>query len=392
MVTRVGQAVGAAFGKVFGAITGAKGTSEALPGVFNSLHQANRDLRSAGIKLPTLDYEQARDLLWVLDQLTDGQVRVVLILDAFDQGEGVEVEAKTIQSFLRHLDDWPECHMFFATRAPEAGETEAVALKCVKEFDEASIAAEVWPLPVLHLPEDLDESDRLVHYLNDKVPATRDVDRELLMRMIDGYAGVIGRWVDAGQVPRNAEELGLLAEDAHSFRYRDLDGKLSDLKAKNGAHFEFAVRLALLPDLGSTVLYEPFKIVIENERPASPIPDLQACGLLQPPKHDTGAPTYGHAKRHEAIRRIVCTRDSYKPLARKQAEYLITELAPVDPVLEETRPILLALLTLGGVSQDIGVHEEYVGVCAAAATLLGRSVTSVQSRLIGASVQLVSRH
>ncbi len=140
MVTRVGQAVGAALGKVFEAITGAKGTGEALPGVFNSLHEANRDLRSAGIKLPTLDYEQARDVLWVLEQLTDGQMRIVLILDAFDQGEGVEVEAKTIQSFLRHLDDWPECHMFFATRAPEAGEAEAVALKCVKEFDEASIA------------------------------------------------------------------------------------------------------------------------------------------------------------------------------------------------------------------------------------------------------------
>jgi hypothetical protein len=65
-------------------------------------------LRTAGIALPKLNYEKASELINLVALLSGKPI--ALFLDAWEQSS--EVEYTTLNAFLRHLEEWPHCHIF----------------------------------------------------------------------------------------------------------------------------------------------------------------------------------------------------------------------------------------------------------------------------------------
>ena len=397
IVARLGTSVGSGLGILLEGTTQAKGLGGAIERFFNGLRKADTDLRSGGIQLPTLDYDTARNLLLVLDNLAEGNKRTVLILDAFDQSEGAKVQAKILRTFLTRLEEWPECHMLLATRKPDTNDEETAALKCAKDLVRASVAAEFWSLPELHLQEDVGERDRLLFYLHDKVPATKDLADELVLELIGGYAGVIGRWVQAGArqdtAPQNRADLERLAQNAHALRYREIEELLSKLKTANEPLFLFSLRLALLPEMASQAEFDALRAFVLQDQTTSSLVGLQADGLLHIVDDNPEVPSFGHTKRYEAVRRLICTEEHYKPFARAQAELLAVELASgVNNLHPNVVPLVAALRSLRSIGADLGVSRSTSGLCEAAASLLGERLSSAQSQLVAEASALVRTH
>ena len=103
------------FSEVFG--KAAKPVTVAVDEAIEGLIAANETLTSGGLKLPTLQYEQARDLVAGVARI--GGRRVTLFLDQWEKTPDARAESHTLDAFLRHLDDWPACHIVMALRPDE---------------------------------------------------------------------------------------------------------------------------------------------------------------------------------------------------------------------------------------------------------------------------------
>src|SRR5271157_549621 len=118
LVSNVGKAVGTIFAKIskLGSTPG-----EVVGGLvektFDALARANRDLLTGGMQIPRLQIEQGRDLLALVVQVTSRPM--VLVFDQWEKSPGIELEANILDSFLRHLDEWPPCHIFLGLRSDE---------------------------------------------------------------------------------------------------------------------------------------------------------------------------------------------------------------------------------------------------------------------------------
>ncbi len=375
LITRGGKTIGGALGKILEGQTGAAGMGDLVRGFFNGLHTVNRDLLSGGINLPVLDYDQAHDLMWLLDHLSGEDKRFVLILDAFEQSGGTQVEAGTLERFLSRLDQWPHCHILLAARKPDANEKESEALLSAKRLAAASMAATVWDLPGLHLTGDLDEIDALAQFLNDRVPATVGIPNDRLLELIGGHAGVIDRWVASqglpDQTPASKEDLAGIARDAHAHRYPELAARLGDLKKTAEPALRYAIRLALLPEFQTEEDFGPLSSILLNGMAESPLADLQSSGLLEEDARAPRVPTYGHKTRYDAARSLIFTDERYRPFAREEAESLAVELASqVSTAEPRVVPYAEALRQLGLIAPDQVLTAPYAGLCVAAASLL----------------------
>jgi len=117
-IGRAGEAVGTLFEKL--SKLGGKPT-EAVGGLvkeaFERLASANRDLLTGGSQLPRLQIEEGRDLLDLVHRITNRPL--VLMLDQWEKSQGIELESNVLDSFLRHLDKWPPCHIFVGLRADD---------------------------------------------------------------------------------------------------------------------------------------------------------------------------------------------------------------------------------------------------------------------------------
>jgi hypothetical protein len=120
--------VAKALGKIFGELAGAstKPVAVAVEDAINGLIAADQSLKSGGVQLPALSYEQARDLVAAVAAISDRPI--VLFLDQWEESPDVTREAKALSAFIRHLDDWPRCHVFLALRLDEP------AYSMVREF------------------------------------------------------------------------------------------------------------------------------------------------------------------------------------------------------------------------------------------------------------------
>ncbi len=396
-ITRLGKKLGPALGKLFETTFQAPGAGKAVEGLFDALHRADIDQRSGGMHLPTLDYDLAHDLLTALDLLTGGRKRAVLILDAFEQGEGARVEEGTLNSFVTNLDEWPESHILLALREPDAEEQETEALTVVRKLAKASARAQVWKLPDLHLEGDVAECDRLLFFLRDKVPAMKDVPDERILEMIGNHPGVIARWLEAqatpGKEPADEKDLSRVATDAFAYRYREVEELLGNLAANDQALLRFAIRLALAPEMSTASEYKPLAPILTDGMPASAVADLQSRGLLLEGNDNPDVPTYGHTKRYETARRLVCTDTRYRPFAREEAQRMTVGAASkIKSVEPEVLPHLWMLLGLGAAAPELGVPGAYLGLCAAGVSLLGERLASFASNAVRESVGLARDH
>jgi hypothetical protein len=143
-------------GRIFKEAAGkaAKPITVAVEDAINGLIAADQSLKTAGVQLPTLTYEQARDLVAAVATISER--RVVLFLDQWEKSPDVAREAKALDAFIRHLEDWPHCHVFLALRPDEPAYGTAQKL-------EASLrgAVEIYPLELMQLADPAEQA-RLV--------------------------------------------------------------------------------------------------------------------------------------------------------------------------------------------------------------------------------------
>jgi hypothetical protein len=251
LVSNVGKAVGVVFEKV--AKVGPK-PFETVGGLvketFDGLASANRELLSGGIQLPRLQIDQGRDLLALVFQITNSPM--VLIMDQWEKSRALELETNILDGFVRHLEDWPPCHVFVGSQSLEK------PLEAIHELQNmAPGRVDVYELPPMHLDQD-DLRTALTAYVRSRVPAASHLTDEELLNIIAGYPGTVGRWTDPLN-PRKlttTNELRALAGDANSWRYKELNDLLTSLSKHER---ELAVRLALLPSTSSDQGWRPLK-------------------------------------------------------------------------------------------------------------------------------------
>jgi hypothetical protein len=106
--------------KIFMELAGAaapKPVAAVVEDAINGLIVADQSLKTGGVQIFTLSYEQARNLVTAVAEISGRPV--ALILDQWEEAPDVTREAKALSAFVRHLDDWPRCHVFLAMRPDE---------------------------------------------------------------------------------------------------------------------------------------------------------------------------------------------------------------------------------------------------------------------------------
>jgi hypothetical protein len=229
----------------------------------NGLVAADQRLSTGGLKLPTLSYEQARDLVASVAEISGRPI--VLFLDQWEKSPEVAREAKALDSFIHHLDDWPQCHIFLALRPDEPALAEAQSLE--RSLPET---AAIYRLGEMEL--DGDESARMLAHVRGTVPAAQDQSGTHLLDLVGGFPGVLYQWTGDYQRARmkSPDDLRQVADDAHNYRFSDLGGLLPGLE---GDQRKLAIRLALLPLTTSRVIGS-LKIEILDDVREDSIDDL----------------------------------------------------------------------------------------------------------------------
>lgn len=316
LVGRAGSAVGAILEAV-GKIT--KGPTKPLATIvgraLNSLTQADTDLKTAGLRLEPLQYEQARDLVVLLGRLSGK--KAVLIWDAWEQSPSVELEHKLLSRFLDRVDEWgARCHFLIGLRPDDP------ACHLVADLERQSPAAKMYELGLMNL-DDIEERKRMLSWVRTNVPATRTLDDGFLVSQVSGFPGVLHRWsAESGwRELGSREDLIEEAKNAQEYRYRELGVILTNRELSVEAR-TLALRLILLPRL-SEEQWLSLKPRILQELPATALDELHLSKLLLPETW----PSLGHETRHEAALRFVGRDVSLRALLFREADLLIHNFA-----------------------------------------------------------------
>lgn len=210
--------VGRMFGEIFKNCAPAGGL---IQKTFSSLETANIDLKTGGFFLPTLDYDSALFLIRLISEESNGKP-VILILDAWEKSPNFQKLYNTIAAFLRHLSDWPQCHIFISFRHPEQHGlyTDQNPFNLASDLANLSPFADLYNLPDLHL-SDINEKNSLLTYLKETIPKLNLMDDDSILKMINGYPGVIHRWKFPNQIINKKDDFEKLAIEAHECKYRE---------------------------------------------------------------------------------------------------------------------------------------------------------------------------
>ena len=293
-----------------------------LQGSLELAKRAAAEVRSIGLELPRLTYDEAFGLAAFLATVSEHPT--VLFLDAWQRCSPVAEAAAPLQCFLDHADSWPACHIFLGVGVDDASYQEAQA--CLIELDSSSPLAEVRELGGMDL-RDASESQRLIDYLADAVPASREIEPALALKLLDGCPGVLHRWLK--MKPETAEELEQLAEDARLYRYPEFHGLFLEQCRSAPRIACFLAALAILPQLNDESVWRPLSLVLLRDLDQETVWTLQADGILEGVDGADGVPSYGHDTRHDAARRRWLSEDEpvLRPFARSVIRRLIPELA-----------------------------------------------------------------
>lgn len=281
--------------KVFGEMPGvSKPAGELVKSAILSLLQARQDLRTGRLALSPIQGDQARELLALVHNISERSL--VVVLDAWEQSDASTLQAEhtLLHGFVRDLEQWPPCHVFVVLRPKDP------ALRYVQDMQrEYGDAAAIVDLGQLELA-DVDEQARLIAHLHAHLPVTINVEDDELLAMLDGYAGVIGRWLKAHTKPHSFEALKQLANDAHANRYPELEPVFDGLRDTDR---DLAIRLALM-DFAGIESWDVLQNEILAGRSMSALDLLRRFGVLEA----SDPPTYGHAKRAEMARALLAER------------------------------------------------------------------------------------
>ena len=119
LTDRLGETTGTVFEKLSKAAgKPLEAASGSVKTILDGLVRANQDLNTGGLQLPSLLMEQGRDLLQVVHTISERPL--VLILDACGKSKDLATQTSLLATFIRGLDEWPNCHIFLASRADAA--------------------------------------------------------------------------------------------------------------------------------------------------------------------------------------------------------------------------------------------------------------------------------
>jgi hypothetical protein len=343
-------------GKIFTEIgAAANPVAVVVEEAISGLISVDQTLKTGGVQLPTLSYDQARDLVGAVAAIGDRPI--ALFLDQWEKSPDVAREAKALDALIRHLDDWPHCHVFLALRPDEP------AYGTVQEL-EASLrgAVRIYPLESMQLADPAEQA-RLVRYVERNVAAARAADQTLL-DLVDGFPGVIMRWTDPYQRThmRTRADLERVAAEAQTYRFSELDDLLPKLP---DAQRRLAIRLALLP-LGGGPLWDAIKIAVLDHLDPTLIDDLYLANILE----SADPPGFGHAKRWETARAWFFrhlrngTRDEAAALILRVA----SEVREPSPIILANVAVLFGLLPT---ARDLELDDLPLALCQVAASLFG---------------------
>jgi hypothetical protein len=368
-IERVGRTAGDLFeklSKIGGVLTEPIGSL--VKGAFDSLVAANQTLASGGIQVSRLQYEQARDIVKLVAEVSGHPITIVL--DQWDKSPSIGFEESTLDAFLRHLDDWPLCHVFIAIRP------EPPAFEAASRFQHSHWGtAELFKLGLMRL-EDLSTQQALLAFLREKVPATKAVDDDgRLCQLVDGYPGVVGRWSSDYQAShmKTPEDLESVASQAKVYQYLELDtigDRLSQVERL------LAVRLALVTTENPS-RWDAIKEIVLGGRVEAVLDDLKQKGMLE----SVEPPSFGPTTRREAARRWFV--EHRRSLIRQECLDLIRSFSGRVKNTDWSAHIYAeALGEIASTASELKVPSHYEGVCYAAIGMFGRSPSNGHDDLL----------
>jgi hypothetical protein len=339
----------------------AKPAGKAVEAAIRGAVAASETLSSGGVQLPVLQYEQARELVKQVAEISGRPI--ALFLDQWDETPKADMEAKTLAAFLHSPDEWPLCHVFLTLRPDEP------QFSVIRKL----VASSPGPACIYNLGEmdlsDLAEKSRLMVFIKGVVPAAKGVDVEKLLSLIDNYPGVIYRWTSDYQIKnmKSEDDLARIAHDAQFFRFQELEELIPAL---DGDRRKLAGRLALVSSVAQADAWASLKDVIGDGIDIEVADDLKISGVLEA----SDPPSFGHAKRWDAARELFRTK---RPQTlRTEGPQLAVNLAKLIDIADLTdqrsRHAAWALgynLMLAALIQDWGEH--HLGIGQGAMSLFG---------------------
>lgn len=318
--------VGRMFGRLLESLAGTVPIGAAIGKLvrqsFDGLADASSDLLTGGVPRAELPYEEARALAQLVRD-SSGK-RIALILDAWRPSLPTASDDDIIDSFLRHLDDWPNVHIIVAVNPSTLTGTgsktsEHSFIRQLKSRHPFTF--EVHELSDLDLSLESDRSSLCAH-VRREIPAASQLSDDAILQLVGGFAGVLFFWSQTNRrinltVP---SELQRLAEDAQVVRYSELPQLFAKLR---DAQLHCAAAIVSLPQLDASK-WNALRQLLAAKFDAgdSTLDDLTACGLLD---SNSLAPTLGHQTRHLAARRWFL--EERRALLTKTSEALVAQIA-----------------------------------------------------------------
>ncbi len=345
------------------------GLTKGIHRLLSGLAQANRDLKgeSEGFD-PPLSYDQTRDLLQCLFEISDKNA--VLILDAFERSGCIERDADNLHRFLDRHDEWPPCHILIAVREPPAEDDprELGGYRAAERLVGSHRRAHMHTLGPMDLNDPAEGREVFQHigrHIDNRDAWYNSLGPHEVLTIINGHPGTLADVVDAR--PRSEQEFRRVAAEARGTQHAALRSTLEALRQADRALLKIAIRLALLPEMRPDSWEALRPLVIDKDVPPDALPDLEARKVLQ----QQAPPSFGHTTRYEAARRFATTVDSLRAYARPEIEHLVlgcaARLNRTDP---ELLPFGESLVVLGLSAGQLGVHPAYIGLSGAAFSLL----------------------
>jgi hypothetical protein len=170
----------------------------------------------------------------------ESQKKIVLILDQWEEGEDNQENRSILKSFFDEFENWPHVHIFINLRQNREAHNHCRDLA----VEYANIIKIIEP-PPLDLA-DSGEKERILNFLHEKVPFTKEIDKDSLIDAIRVTPLVIDRI--QGESFDNSEALQETIKGAIEGTYIDIIKKIRNL---DNPHRRALIFLSLLPELTS---------------------------------------------------------------------------------------------------------------------------------------------
>ena len=366
LIGKAGEAVGSIF-KELSKTVGLEAIGGLVNEAFKGLATVNRDLKNGGGDVPRLQIEQAHELVTLLHKITGRHT--ILVFDQWEKSLNTQLESNVLDSFLRHRNDWPPCHIFLGLRP------EGVSYEAVQEFQSAyPTIAEVFDLPAMHLEGA--SASPLLHFIRERLAIANHIPDDELLNIIAGYPETVNRWTDpSNTAPKTSlADLSRIADDANTYRFREFKKLLPSLS--DDARL-LAMRLSLLSSTKDPETWRALKpLLLEDTKPKN-LDTLKSTSVLIA----SAPPSYGHIKRTEAARRWFI--ENCNGELSQVCELFIYNLAArVRGLNSQAIPYAESLVDIIPLASTLELAKVPQALCQSARTLFGLPLED-QDQLVG---------